>query len=249
MTVNRCKKFLAGLLCGSAILLPSAGQAQVNFILDPTQFFTTQLLAGRNNYAFEGFETPGLPPGASTAINDPLNSNFNGPYAPGEINPFTTVQSNLIANGVAPSPRGVAGLLANNLGGPLTTGIYTNIPTTDSLDLIVTGNALGVGFNLRSLGATTATLFNVSVFGTSNQLLGFSPFLLIPGQSSFFGISSFGPTISRINVSDTGAFREGIDNVELWTANSQGDPVPEPITLALGVGALGLVLRRRFKKQ
>lgn len=230
------------------------GAAQVQFLFNNEPVFQgIQAGFGRQVAGFESFETPGLPPGQTAILNDPLNNTvLNFPYLPGDIDPLVTVQSNITGGAVA-LPRGAGGLFAHNSLAytPGTTSIFTSSILSDSLDLILGGSVTGVGFDLRSDTIVGIDPLLIRVFGDNNLLLGVvNPYFFDINLSNHVGIWSApgGPAIRRINILSLGTTqaREGLDNVELWV-DPQSDPVPEPITLALGAGAVAMAIRRRRK--
>lgn len=111
--------------------------------------------------------------------------------------------------------------------------------STDLIFLQNGGLKTGVGFNLsRYSGFGGGQGFVISVFDTSNALVGqFNfPEPAFEPAKDFFGV--WAPSIGRINIYDHVAILpEGIDNIQMW--------IPEPTSLALLVPAILLLRRRR----
>jgi hypothetical protein len=196
----------------------------------------------------EGFENlDGT--GSTITFNGPLNaaSNIPGVASPGQI---------LAGISFIDNPAGINNpgmfLAAPNQSTNPTTALGSNIPHGDSLDILLSPGVFAVAFDIyQNIGgggqAVGALNYDVSIFGTSG-LLGVTTISVNPNSSGFYGVSST-EAITRVNVLGTsGAIFEVIDDVAFGGASQV---VPEPLSLSIWsvLGAGGIVVWRRKRKQ
>jgi hypothetical protein len=185
----------------------------------------------------EGFQNANT--STTVAFNGPLSSATNNAvFSPGDILPGITISTNSNAMFLAG-----AGQSSNP-----TLAVGSNTPGSDTLTLQFGPGVTAVAFDLfQNFGGGSQSgspqAYQVSLFDTSNVLLGVFPTTVPSGSGGFFGATSTDP-IGRVTILGPslgfGAF-EVIDNVAF------GEAVPEPATLAvfglLAAGAFGV--RRR----
>ncbi|MCH8965007.1 MAG: hypothetical protein IIB58_08615, partial [Planctomycetes bacterium] len=211
------------------------------------QFFTTQaefeaFTTGQGNVlvGVEDYEASILPPTTSDGADDPLQFGIaNGaayPIGTQGLADLTTQSNNLGGAPVVPSPHGVLGLAAKAAGffGAASDVVVANY-FVDSLDLIFSGNNVGIGFEtVTLLGGTTV---EIRVFDTCGNMIGMTTVDADATGTNFIGVVA--PTaIGRINIFDPADGAEGGDNVQAWAGgcttvpciiNANSGPPPEPL--------------------
>lgn len=255
--------FLFGALMLSAV--PSfalAGGQSIFYYSDPQEFHAANISDGKNLKGVEDFEEAQIVQAGKQALPDPLvygvpNMGSVGGFPEGLAQPNLRIQANTFPG---PTPltlnpsgapdalylvgAGFVGANSNKVGEDL--GVLHGIVA--SYDLIfLDQNKTGIGFDLSRFDHFNPQVgFVISVFSTTNQLLGVYnlPSSGFEPIKKFWGVWSATP-IGRINIFDDDISVPGqpifspsaVDNIEMW--------VPEPTSAALLLVGAAWLRRRR----
>lgn len=172
--------------------------------------------------------------GSGDTMAGPLNSSTNNIiFKPGDILPGLAISSSIpgsdslfISDALGSDP------LHNELPNINNRTVVTNNEFIASLNLSFSPGVTAVGLGLVSEFSNSN--LQLSVFGATNNLLGTLLVTNVPssGPSKFFGITTSGETISRVNINSATNQAEGVDLVQFGQAAATS-AVPEPASLIL----------------
>lgn len=196
------------------------------------------------NQSCEDFEDSNIADGSIAGFPSPLDSTTNtAEFPPGSIVAGLTIQDNPLNDTGGGSADGLVAV-GNTAVGATSDLVLANT-FVDSLDMLFAGGVDGVAMDVFSF--TAGGTVSVTVFDTSDNLLGSTMVAGAPGVGGFLGVSSAIP-IGRINLDSldgTGANEaEGGDNICFGNGGGVIDP-PDPVEVP-AMSSAGFVLLGSF---
>ncbi|MFO0841065.1 MAG: PEP-CTERM sorting domain-containing protein [Gemmataceae bacterium] len=182
----------------------------------------------------EGFQNADT--SSTGAFTGPLNSSSNIPgfFSPGDILPgitLSTQSNNMFTAGPGQSSNP-------------TLAVGSNFPGSDSLELVFGPGVTALAFDLfQNFGGGSQSgsnqTYQVSLYDTSDVLIGTYNATVPSGSAGFFGATSDSALIGRASILGPNNAFEVVDNIAFGQANAEAVPEPASIAMLL-VGTMGV---------
>lgn len=222
------------LLAALTMLFAGLGQSKAGITTYGTRAAFDVAAPGVPVEGFQNADTSG-----TVGFNGPLNSSSNipGVFSPGDILPGITITDS------TPSSVDLFTAGPGQSSNP-TLAVGSNFPGSDSLELLFGPGVTALAFDLfQNFGGGAQSgsnqTYQVSLYDTSNVLLGTYNTTVPSGSAGFFGATSDSDLIGRASIVGPNSAFEVVDNIAFGRA--QAEAVPEPASVAmLVVGAMGV---------
>ncbi|TWT86615.1 hypothetical protein Mal64_34420 [Pseudobythopirellula maris] len=236
----RCYGFAAAIVALLA-MGPASCLASIQTYIDASAF---DAAAQGLLYGMEDFENNSLGVTGAVLMDGPLSpSSTESPFG-GGIGVPVAIQDNQGGAGAAtPDPSPAAGLaVLKNFAWVTSTAVLFNSNSSNySLDLIFEPSSLVLSVGFDTIVNASADLVTVTVFDTSNAVLGSYTGVDAAGNGTeFFGVVvGGGDYIGRINIAREGGGIAGVDDLSVYGAT------PEPAAILVWAGMMGVVASLR----